>query len=333
MYLCGQIKKIVDNSPIICYYYMGLLNGDVMMNKLQANLCLICVTMCWSSEVIIYSCIPEDVLPFATTAITNAIAAIILAACFFKRIKAELKRSTKKLLLRCFFLGILNCSYNALFQFGLNYFDVSTGAFTFSMTIVVLPVVLLTMRKTVSKRTWLSVALALSGIVIAMGSDMANLHWGGTAIMFVGCIVRSVFIVKLNDFAKEHDSITLSVFISVFVAVSSFSVWFILQRETFRAIPWSGTIIASLFIYAYFIIAFAQTLNIFAQKRATAAGSTIIYSLEIAFSLIWGAVLPESLVERAIPSPLQIVGALFIVAGSMVEILDFGGKKGERLNA
>lgn len=302
-------------------------NRRFVMNKLQANLCLICVTLCWSSEVIIYACIPDDILPFATTAITNAIAAVILAACFFKRLKTELRRSSKKLLLRCLLLGAMNCVYNSLYLYGLNYLDVSTGAFTLSMTIVVLPVVLLTMRKTVSKKTWLSVALALSGIVIALGSNLAGMHIGGVLFMLLGCIVRAVFIVRLNDYAKEHDAVTLSVFISVFVAVISFVIWFILQPATFSAIPWSGTIIASLFIYAYFIIAFAQTLNIFAQKRATAAGATIIYSLEIAFSLIWGAVLPENLVERVIPSPLQMVGALLIVAGSMVEILDFSDKR------
>ena len=302
------------------------------MNKLQANLCLICVTLCWSSEVIIYSCIPSSVLPFTTNAITNAIAAVILAACFFKRVKVELKRSSKKLLLRCLLLGVLNCAYNSLYQFGLSYLDVSTGSFTFSMTIVVLPVVLLTMKKSVSKKTWLSVALALSGIVIALGSSVEGMQINGILIILLGCILRAVFIVKLNDFAKEHDAVTLSVFISVFVAVISFVIWFVIQPATFSAVPWSGTIIASLFIYAYFIIAFAQTLNIFAQKRATAAGSTIIYSLEIAFSLIWGAFLPETLVDRVIPSPLQTVGALLIVAGSMIEIVDFSSMRRDRIH-
>lgn len=91
--------------------------------------------------------------------------------------------------------------------------------------------------------------------------------------MLVGCVVRAVFIVKLNDFAKEHDAVAISVNISMFVAVFSFIIWFAIQPSTFAALPWSGTIVASLFIYAYFIIAFAQTLNIFAQKRATAAGN------------------------------------------------------------
>lgn len=297
------------------------------MNRLQANLCLICVTLCWSTEVIIFSCIPDSVLPFATTFICNAIATVVLAACFFKRIKREMSKSSKKILLKCLLLGVLNCAYNALYMYGLKSFDVSTGAFTFSMTVVVLPVVLLTMRKSVGVKTWISVALVLSGIVIALGGSLTQIPYAGLLFMLLGCIIRSVFIVKLNDFAREHDSITLSVFISAFVAVISFVIWFVLQPSTFATIPWSSTIIASLFIHAYFIVAFAQTLNIFAQRRATATESTIIYSLEIVFSLIWGAVLPENLVDRAIPTPFHIIGAVLIVAGSLVEIIEFKGKR------
>ncbi len=297
------------------------------MNRLQANLCLICVTLCWSTEVIIFSCIPDSVLPFATTFICNAIATVVLAACFFKRIKREMSKSSKKILLKCLLLGVLNCAYNALYMYGLKSFDVSTGAFTFSMTVVVLPVVLLTMRKSVGAKTWISVALVLSGIVIALGGSLTQIPYAGLLFMLLGCIIRSVFIVKLNDFAREHDSITLSVFISAFVAVICFVIWFVLQPSTFATIPWSSTIIASLFIHAYFIVAFAQTLNIFAQRRATATESTIIYSLEIVFSLIWGAVLPENLVDRAIPTPFHIIGAVLIVAGSLVEIIEFKGKR------
>ena len=224
---------------IICYYNKCSGNGEMLMNKLQANLCLICVTLCWSSEVIIYACIPDDMLSFATTAITNAIAAIILSASFFKRVKVELKRASKKLLLRCLLLGVMNCVYNILYLQGLNYLDVSTGAFTFSMTIVVLPVILITMKKNVSKNTWISAALVLAGITVALGSNFANTQILGILIMLLGCIVRAIFIVKLNDYAKEYDAVSLSVFISVFVTVISFIIWFILQPATFGAIEWS----------------------------------------------------------------------------------------------
>ena len=85
------------------------------MNRLQANLCLICVTLCWSTEVIIFACIPDDVLPFATSFITSAIAAAILAACFFRWIAVEMKRAGKEILLRCLLLGVLKAAYDIMF--------------------------------------------------------------------------------------------------------------------------------------------------------------------------------------------------------------------------
>ncbi len=297
------------------------------MNRLQANLCLICVTLCWSTEVIIFSCIPDGILPFATTVITSGIACLILLTCFFKRIRQEMARSGKKLLLRCLILGVIKTAYDILFLYGLNYFDVSTGAFTFCITVVVLPVILLTMKRNVSKKTWASVLLVLTGIVCALGGTLVNAQFLGLLIMFVGCTVRAFFIVKLNEYAKEHDPMTLSTWISIIGTVLAFAIWVVLQPSTFASIPWSGTVIASFFIYAYFIVAFAQTLNIFAQKSATATGATIIYSLEIVFSLIWSYVLPESLIDRMTPSPYHVVGALFIVAGSLIEILEFKSRR------
>ena len=299
------------------------------MNRLQANLCLVCVTLCWSTEVIIFACIPDNILPFATTVITSGIAALILFACFFKRIRQETAKFGKKLLLRCLLLGVLKTAYDVLFLYGLEYFDVSTGAFTFSITVVVIPVILLTLRKKVNKKTWVSVILVLSGIVCALGSSLYNTQITGLLIMFIGCTVRAFFIVKLNEYAKEHDPVTISAWISVIVTAIAFGIWVVLQPATFAAIPWSGTVVASLFIYSYFIVAFAQTLNIFAQKRATATGATIIYSLEIVFSLIWSYTLPETLIDRAVPSLSHVVGALFIVAGSLIEILEFKGRRGK----
>ena len=297
------------------------------MNRLQANLCLVCVTLCWSTEVIIFACIPDSVLPFATTFICNAIASVILGLCFFRRIRNSLQLSGKKVLLRCLLLGGLNCGYNILYLYGLNFFDVSTGAFTFSMTVVVLPVVLISMKKKVRIKTWISVILVLTGIVCALFSDVKSVNPGGMCLILLGCILRAVYIVKLNDYAKEHDPVTLSSFVSVVVAVISFITWIILQPSTFGAIPWSKTIVASLFIYAYFIIVFAQTLNVFAQKRATATEASIIYTLEIVFSLIWGVVLPETLIDRVIPTPYHIIGALLIIAGSLIETVEINGKR------
>ena len=69
------------------------------------------------------------------------------------------------------------------------------------------------------------------------------------------------------------------------------------------------------------MVAFAQTLNIFAQKKSTPANATIIYSMEIIFSIIWGTVLPASLIDRTVITPWIVFGVIMVVLGNLIEII------------
>ena len=91
----------------------------------------------------------------------------------------------------------------------------------------------------------------------------------------------------------------------------------------------SRTLVAAWAIYAYFIVGFATALNVFAMRRATAANATVVYSVEIVFSLAWGALLPAGIVERIALSPRILLGAALVVAGTLAEILDPRGKRRE----
>ena len=280
------------------------------------------MTLLWSTEVIIFACIPDSVVPFATTAITSLIGGLLLFLCFFKRIKAALKNGGKKLLLNGLLLSVLNCGYNVLYQYGLKEFDVSTGAFTISMTVVILPVILMMRKQNVDRKTWISAILVLVGIVVSYCGRIGSLSIPGLLILIGGCIIRAIYIIKLNEAAREYDPVSISALISAFVGVISFVIWFVIQPATFAAIEWNSQIIASLFIHAYFIVMFAQTINIFAQRTATPAAATIIYSLEIIFSLIWGMTMPSSIVTPVTPDVFMIIGAAFIVLGNLSEIID-----------
>lgn len=301
------------------------------MNKLQANICLLCVTLLWSTEVIIFACIPNSVVPFATTAITSLIGAVLLFLCFFKRIIAALKKGGKKILLTGILLSVLNCGYNVLYQYGLKEFDVSTGAFTISMTVVILPVILMMKRQSVGKKTWISAGLVLIGIVVSYLGKLGKISIPGLLVLIGGCIIRAYYIIRLNDAAREYDPVSISAMIALFVGIISFGIWFFMQPATFAAIEWNSQIIASLFIHAYFIVMFAQTLNIFAQRNATPAAATIIYSMEIIFSLIWGMTMPADIVTPVTPDVFMIIGAAFIVLGNLSENIDFRKKAVKRL--
>ena len=297
------------------------------MNNLQANICLLAVTLCWSCEVVIFSIIPDGVNPFATTCITSLIGAVLLGACFARRIITAFKCDRWRLARRVVGLGVMNTTYSVLFLVGLKYFDVSTGAFTISITAVVLPVMLLVMRRGVPVRTWVSAACVLAGIAVAIGPAFESSQIEGLIVMGVGCLVRALYIVKLNDYAREHDPLTLAAGMSGVNAVIAFFPWLAMQPATVFALPWSDELIAAYFIYGYFVIAFTISLNVLAQRRATPAQATIVYSTEIVFSTIWATCLPASVVDPVDLTLPLVIGCILIVVGNLVEIAPVAFRK------
>ena len=303
------------------------------MNHLQANLCLLCVTFCWSSEVIIFSCIPDEVSPFATTCITFLAGGGLLLLAFFKRIRESLSSNMKKIMVRCIILSVMNGAFNTMYQFGLKNFDVSTGAFTLSLTVVALPIILLIQHSRIARRSWISSALVLAGICIALCKQLSIEQIPGLLIISAGCILRAFYIVKLNQYAKEHDPIVLTTLICLIGGIIYYFVWMGVQPSTFFGLAWSSITIASLAIYSYFVVALTITLNVCAQRYASATNATIIYSLEIVFTVIWGLILPASLIDKVQITPFIIIGIICVVLGNLVEIIDVKtirkNKKGE----
>jgi drug/metabolite transporter (DMT)-like permease len=301
------------------------------VNRLQANLCLLCVTLCWSSEVVLFACIPGGVPAFATTCVTAFAGAALLAVPFRRRVAAALRGGGWQLVLAALALAALNAVYNTLYLVGMKTFDVASGAFTFSMTVVVLPVVLLTMRRRVERATWLAVALVTSGIVLALGPTLRPVQAPGLAVVGVGCLLRAVHIVILADLVKKHDPLAVAVLLQAFAGCTALAGWAFEDPRLFAGLELTRPLVATWALYAYFVVAFAQTLNVTAMRRVTAANATVVYSVEIVFSLAWGALLPAGIVERIALTPRIAAGALLVVAGSLAEILDFGGRRKEAL--
>ena len=299
------------------------------MNNLQANICLLAVTLCWSCEVILISVLPEGLNPFAMTCTTSLIGALLLHACFARRIAAVYRSDGLKIARRIVLLGLLNASYNVLIEMGLEYFDVSTGAFTLSMVAVVLPVMLFVMRRGVTLRTWVSALMVLAGVLITSYPVYSTIHPMGLVTMLSSCIIRALFIVKLSDYAREHDPVMLAAGMSSVNAVVTFIPWCTMQPLTFATLPWSPGMIAVFFIYSYFIVAFATVMNAFAQRRATPAQATIIYATEIVFSIIWATCLPDSIIDSVDITLPMTVGCIFVVLGNVVEIIPIGKRRRE----
>jgi len=173
----------------------------------------------------------------------------------------------------------------------------------------------------------------LVGIVVAMVPSFESSDWAGLAVMGAGCLIRAVYILKVNDWAREHDPLALSTGMLGLNAVFAFFPWLAMQPATFVALPWSGSLIAAYFVYGYFVAAFATALNILAQRRATPTQVTIIYSTEIVMSTIWATCLPASIVDPVDLTLPIVIGCALVVIGNLVEIAPVGSHKEEIANA
>ena len=292
------------------------------MNRLQAHLCLLCVTACWASEGLIFSYLPDSIPASGAMCITYFIGAFLLMLAFHKRVFSEYRSGRSQFLLSGFMLAALNLTLNTLYLRGYQTIDIAHGAMLITLTMGFLPPAMIILRKKVDGKTWLAAALAVAGVLIGLiGFEVTSLSLTGMSFFIMGSLVRAFYIVKMNDFSKKYDSVSLSVLIAIFAGIISYFVWFSENPETFMAVTWSRPMLASLFTYSYFLIAFAQSLNLFAHRRATPAGATVIYSLELPLTVIIGLIVPAAIASPFDLTTNMIIGILFVIAGSLVELI------------
>ena len=280
-------------------------------------------------EVAIYSCIPKGTPAFATNCVTSLAGALLLLAAFYKRMLSALRKDWRSLVRGSAILALLNSAYNTMFLCGAKSFDITSGAFTYCMVAVLLPVVLLSLRRRIGLETLLSVVFVGTGIVLAVGNSLQGEQLPGLALMGGGNLLRAIFIVMLADMAKKHDPLAIAIFLSGFAGIFSLVGWLWQDSRLIFGLPMSRTLIASWTIYSYFIVAIAQSFNTLAMSKVTATNATLVYSLEIIFSIIWGIFLPASIITPVDLTPTVTLGAVFIVLGNLMEILDIRGKRTE----
>ena len=285
--------------------------------------------MIWSAEVMILSYIPNGIMPFAVSSMTNLIGAALLFMCFFRKIKGEIRKEGKAIVLRCAMLAVLYFVYNVMFIYVWKNFDPLTGSYTISTTVVLMPLLLFLMRKKIGVKMLISSALIGAGIVIAFTANEGQLSMQSLLIVLGAAFLRGLFYIRLNDTAKEYDSITVSTLIILFSGIVSHIAWTVMQPTTFFAVPWSKQAVAGLFVHAYFVTVAAQTLNIFAQRRTTASSATIIYALESVFATLLCVIMPASVAGDITLTLPRIAAVVFVVLGNLVDLFKLPGEDRE----
>ena len=215
------------------------------------------------------------------------------------------------------------CGNLILERRGLARLPASTASFVASLNIVFVPLLLLFFKRRPSPNNLLGIVLILIGLVCTSGLNLGNLLDYGVLVMVAACIFMAVYIITIDNFTKKSDPLLLGIGQMFFTAVIGFGLWFMEEPLTFLAISYTNEILANIFLLAFFAKAYAYIMLMYSQKYASPIAVTVMSSTEPVVTMVLALLIPNTFGQTELLTGSKVVGAAFIVAGTICAGLKF----------
>ena len=289
------------------------------MRKFKGELYLLLAAIIWGSAFIFQKMGMDYIGPFTFGIFRFTLGALALLPVIWvhsalNKRKSEKKAITpfndKQLIIGSLLCGLANFVAGSLQQVGLVYTTAGKAGFITSMDIVIVPLILLFLKKKVPFLTWVGIAIAAFGLYLLCITDGFTIQLGDGLVM--ACAVAYSFQILLIDYYSERvDVLKLSFLQFLLAGILSAAV-----AAFAETIDWNAIIDCAVPILytAILEVSVAFTLQIAGQKSTPPAVAAIIMSLESLFSAICGALfLGEVMSGREITGCVLMLIA-FIVA-------------------
>lgn len=281
------------------------------MSKFEANLVLLSVTFFWGIQYVFLGSIPDDISTFAFLALTNGIGFVILAAVFFH----ELQKLTRKIVKHGLLLAVLIFGANALIVIGSRTLDASTTSFFSAANIVFVPVFMRFFGKKATAYNLAGIAIVLLGLLFVTGARLDGIGYGVLAIAAAD-VMSAAYIVVLGQIIGSVNPILTSLCQMLFGTLFGLAGWLIAQPETLLNLPRDIQFWSSVLVIAVFVRGFTTIMQVYAQRYVSALNASLIFSLEIVFTLITSLFLPIMIgSEPETITPYKLAGCILILLG------------------
>jgi drug/metabolite transporter (DMT)-like permease len=167
---------------------------------------------------------------------------------------------------------------------GLERTTVSSTGFITGLYVVLTPLFgVLLFRTTVGLEVWAGVALSVVGLALLSGVDVGSP--GGDLLVLASAAAQALQIVMVERFATRYDAIALTLvqmgacfagFLAIALALGQLEV------------PHGRTVWGALIVTGVFASALAYLIQVWAQRRMSAARIAVVFSLETVFAGIFG---------------------------------------------
>ncbi|MBP3384902.1 MAG: DMT family transporter [Firmicutes bacterium] len=291
------------------------------MKKFKGQICLLLAAIIWGSAFIFQKMGMDHIGPFTFGIFRFTLGSLALLPVIWiygrlnnRKLPEQRAYITpwkdKELLLGGLLCGLASFIAGSLQQIGIVYTTAGKAGFITSMDIVMVPIILLFMRRKVERWTWLGIAAAFIGLWLLCITEGFTIAKGDAFV--IGCaVVYSIQILLIDHYAERVDVLKLS-FLQFFLS-GILSIPFALITETINMhdiIACAGPILYTAFLE----VSIAFTLQIVGQKYTSPAPATIIISLESVFAALSGALfLHETMSGRELTGCI-IMFAAFIIA-------------------
>jgi drug/metabolite transporter (DMT)-like permease len=167
---------------------------------------------------------------------------------------------------------------------GLERTTVSSTGFITGLYVVLTPLFgLLLFRTRVGLEVWAGVLLALVGLAMLSGVDVGSP--GGDLLVLASTAAQALQILMVERYASRYDAIAL-----VLVELGACFVGFLAIALALGQleVPHGWTVWGALLVTGLFASALAYLIQVWAQRRISAARIAIVFSLETVFAGIFG---------------------------------------------
>ncbi len=181
-------------------------------------------------------------------------------------------------------LGVVLAAGYALQTAGLERTTVSSTGFITGLYVVLTPIFAFALfRQRIGAAVWVGAVLALFGLAMLSGVHAGSAS--GDLLVLASTIAQALQIVFVERFAARYDALALT-FVEMLTGLACFTAIALGLGDL--EVPRGRTVWAALLVTAVFASALAYLIQIWAQRRLSAARIALVFSLETVFAGLFG---------------------------------------------
>lgn len=252
----------------------------------------------WGSAFVAQIVGMEHIGPFTFNAVRNIIGGLTLLITIQLLNKNKVKPSQEEK--RTLIQGGLACGVvlfiaSSLQQIGIQYTTAGKAGFITTLYIVIVPILGIFLGKKVSKKIWVCVLIAATGLyLLSIKSDFSI--GKGDTLIFLCAIFFSIHILVIDHFSPKVDGVVMSCIQFFVCGTINIFAMLLFESPTVREIllSWAPILYAGVLSSGV-----GYTLQIVAQKDTDPTITSLILSLESVFAVLAGVlILGETLTTR-----------------------------------